>query len=879
MNKKGVASLIVATTMVTGNLAMAATNDGKVSDKNNINKNDINTSPSPVINGIKVNKMLIDKNFYRDLKINPKYIVIHDTDNRAYGAGAIANRNYFANHDDADASAHYIVDDKNIVQALEDNWFGWHIGDKYKGVQPNVPDAKNNNSIGIEITVNPDSDFDVAMKNAIELVKYLMDKHNIPADNVIRHNDATGKICPRMMIKDRPYLWDVFKNAIGSKSGTVEVEGQYGVVKDEEALVNTYEAQDVYREMNVAMGVIGQVNKNKKVKVNYVKDSWANITFSNEKGKSLTGFTKVYNLKINNLEMINKTSEIVANGQVSVYKNLDGTPFEYIKSKTKVRYNYIYKKWANITYTNLEGKVINGFVLASQVKVNESLDRGDSGVSGKSAKVINASAVNIREDGNIESSILGLVYRNEDVNVNFSKGEWTNVTFTAFDGTTKTGYMKSEYIYINSTTNSNVVNKVDNKNDSSTKPVSNSGSENISAVENNSLISEGKVTNISSSLRIRSGAGTGYDILGFLSNEETVKIKGKVGGWYKITYNDIEGYVSGDYISATTSTNNNISNTNPTGNSGNKSSNNSSTSNNSNTSSDKNTSNGSSVTLNKTGEVINVSTALKIRQGAGQEYEVLGWLGLGDKVNVISRNDKWYKINANGIIGFVHSDYLKEVNSNNSISNNNNNNNNNNENITLDKGKIINVETNLRVRSSMNVSSNIVGYLTSNQTVDILSKSGDWYKIRFDTYSVKKEGFVQSKYLETFKDTSTTNNKGSKVVQEAKKYIGIDYLWGGSTPVGFDCSGLTSYVYKKFNINIGRTTWEQIKNGKVVPISGMKEGDLIFFGSSSDPNNPTHVGIYVGNGSFLHSPKRGEKVTITKLSDYKGHIIQANRYI
>lgn len=868
MNKKGVASLIVATTMVTGNLAMAATNDGNVSDKNNMNKNDTNTNPSPVINGIKVNKMLIDKNFYRDLSIDPKYIVIHDTDNRAYGAGAIANRNYFANHDDAEASAHYIVDDKNIVQALEDNWFGWHIGDKYKDVKPNVPDAKNNNSIGIEITVNPDSDFDIAMKNAIELVKYLMAKHNIPASNVIRHNDATGKICPKMMIKDRPYLWDVFKNAIGSNSSTVEIEGQYGVIKDEEASINTYEAQDIYREMNVAMGVIGQVDKNKKVKVNYVKDTWANITFSNEKGQSLTGFIKVYNLKINNLELVNKTSEIVGSGQVSVYKNLNGTPVEYTKSKTKVTYNYLYKKWANITYTNLEGKVVNGFVLASQVKVNENLDRGNSSVSGRSAKVINASAVNVREESNIESAILGLVYRNEDVKVNFSKGEWTNVTFTSFDGNTKTGYMKSEYVYINSTTSSNVANNSTDKNINNNQS-SNNPSGNVGKVENNGLASEGKVTNISTTLRIRSGAGTNYDILGFVKNEEKVRIKGKSGNWYQIIYNGIEGYVSGEYISTATSTNNSSNTTNNNTNDTNAKPN----SNNNN-----NNSNDSSVKLNKTGEVINVSTALKIRQGAGQEYEVLGWLSLGQKVNIAALEGKWYKINFNGTIGYVHSDYLKESDSNGST-NNNNSINNNNEDIAFNKGKVVNVETNLRVRSSMNLSSNIVGYLTSNQTVDVLSKSGDWYKIRFDTYSVKKEGFVQSKYIDQFKDTNTTNNKGSQVVEEAKKYIGIEYLWGGSTPVGFDCSGLTSYVYKKFKIDIGRTTWEQIKKGKVVPISAIKEGDLIFFGSSSDPTNPTHVGIYVGNGSFLHSPKRGEKVTITKLSEYKGHTIQANRYI
>ena len=130
-----------------------------------------------------INKQLISINYSKGVTISPKYIVIHDTD----------NRNYFANHPNAQASAHYVVDDESIIQCLEDTWRGWHIGDRYAGASPAVPDATNSNAIGIEITVNPDSDFNVAVKNAIDLTKHLMAKFNISVDRVIRHKDATGK--------------------------------------------------------------------------------------------------------------------------------------------------------------------------------------------------------------------------------------------------------------------------------------------------------------------------------------------------------------------------------------------------------------------------------------------------------------------------------------------------------------------------------------------------------------------------------------------------------------------------------------------------------------------------------------------------------------
>ena len=167
-----------------------------------------NYEDTPTINGIKIEKSLIDINYSKGVIIEPKYIVIHDTDNRDVGADAMANRNYFANHPQAEASAHYIIDEGNIVQALEDNWRGWHVGDG------NNKYINNSTTIGIELCVNEGNDFNKTLENGIELTKYLMKKHNIPSENVVMHRDASGKTCSRMMIEDRAELWPYFKEEI-----------------------------------------------------------------------------------------------------------------------------------------------------------------------------------------------------------------------------------------------------------------------------------------------------------------------------------------------------------------------------------------------------------------------------------------------------------------------------------------------------------------------------------------------------------------------------------------------------------------------------------------------------------------------------------------
>ena len=107
---------------------------------------------------------------------------------------------------------------------------------------------------------------------------------------------------------------------------------------------------------------------------------------------------------------------------------------------------------------------------------------------------------------------------------------------------------------------------------------------------------------------------------------------------------------------------------------------------------------------------------------------------------------------------------------------------------------------------------------------------------------------------------------GVQAVEIAKQYIGVPYVWGGTTPNGFDCSGLMQYVYAQLGINISRTTSTQINDGRAVSRDELVLGDLILFGSPVH-----HVGMYIGDDNFIEAPYTGEYVKITPLSSRKDY--------
>ncbi|WP_275945807.1 transglycosylase SLT domain-containing protein [Clostridium botulinum] len=113
------------------------------------------------------------------------------------------------------------------------------------------------------------------------------------------------------------------------------------------------------------------------------------------------------------------------------------------------------------------------------------------------------------------------------------------------------------------------------------------------------------------------------------------------------------------------------------------------------------------------------------------------------------------------------------------------------------------------------------------------------------------------------------NSIGEQVVRNAQQYLGKPYKWGGSNPSeSFDCSGLVQYVYKQVGIQLNRTTYDQVKQGTPVAKNQLQVGDAVFFGS---PSSPHHVGIYMGNGQYIHAPKSGDVIKVSSLnsrSDY-----------
>ena len=152
---------------------------------------------------------------YNSANKTNKYIVVHYTGNST--DTALNNTKYFKSVN-RNASAHYFVDDNEIYQCVQDKDVAWSVGgNKLNNNAIFYGKCTNNNSINVEMCC---TNYDVSQKTearAIELVKYLMNKHNIPVNNVIRHYDVTGKNCPKPMVENAK-RWANFKTKLGGSA-------------------------------------------------------------------------------------------------------------------------------------------------------------------------------------------------------------------------------------------------------------------------------------------------------------------------------------------------------------------------------------------------------------------------------------------------------------------------------------------------------------------------------------------------------------------------------------------------------------------------------------------------------------------------------------
>ncbi len=174
------------------------------------------------------------------------------------------------------------------------------------------------------------------------------------------------------------------------------------------------------------------------------------------------------------------------------------------------------------------------------------------------------------------------------------------------------------------------------------------------------------------------------------------------------------------------------------------------------------------------------------------------------------------------------------------------------------------------------------------------------YKVRFGDYASRKQALeraralyqaaiIQDYYIvqpeeqpaakaDVYGSAYLRNN----IVNTAENFLGIPYSWGGTSPEeGFDCSGLTMTVYKLNGFNLPRNSRMQFRAGEAVIRADLKKGDLVFFATGNRPDNVSHVGIYIGDGRFIHAPGRDARIRIDRLDEqyYKYSYAGARRYI
>ncbi len=329
-------------------------------------------------------------------------------------------------------------------------------------------------------------------------------------------------------------------------------------------------------------------------------------------------------------------------------------------------------------------------------------------------------------------------------------------------------------------------------------------------------------------VRIRSGAGTNYSILGSVNKNAKLNVISYSNGWYKINYQGKIGYIIGTYVKKQ----------------------------NSNVENEKIESN--------TFNYISTGNGIRIRSGAGTNYSILGSVNKNAKLDVKSSLNGWYKIIYQGRIGYISGNYVqkqKKIEDEKPVYN------------TI---KYTVTGERVNIRSGAGTNYNIIGSATKNQKLDVISTSNGWRKINYQG----KTGYISAGYTEKEIDHSNgSTSEEQNMISFAKQFLGVPYKWAGVSPTGFDCSGFIYYVLKENGKPFGRTNvsgyWHN--NTSFQKVTTSQPGDLIFF-QNTYTYGPSHMGIMLNKNEFIQAGS-STGVTISNINDsyWKKHFLGYKR--
>lgn len=196
----------------------------------------------------------------------------------------------------------------------------------------------------------------------------------------------------------------------------------------------------------------------------------------------------------------------------------------------------------------------------------------------------------------------------------------------------------------------------------------------------------------------------------------------------------------------------------------------------------------------------------------------------------------------------------------------------------------------VRIRREPSTESGTRTTVDKGTVATVLDREGDWYELRFPKGTV---GWVRGDMLTPVTSTGSSKSapqpvlamatesvdasKAAQLMDTAKSLLGVRYKWGGTSRGGVDCSGFTTYVFAKSGIRLPRTSIEQSRIGERVSKADLQTGDLVFFVTGRRSSRINHVGMYVGDGKFIHASSSNRRVVVSPLSEYMGAFAGARR--
>ena len=315
----------------------------------------------------------------------------------------------------------------------------------------------------------------------------------------------------------------------------------------------------------------------------------------------------------------------------------------------------------------------------------------------------------------------------------------------------------------------------------------------------------------------------GGDIITTLSNGTTLAVLDNSSSWYKVAVNGQEGYVSGEYLTGTTTEDFALG----------------------------------------TGTIV-CDTTVNFRSQPNTSSSVLASLKNGTAVTVTGISNGWFKATYNGQSGYISGDYVSFGGSSSSSTSSSASTSTS----STQSAKVV-CGTTVNFRSQPNTSCTVLASLANGTVVTVTSSSNGWYTATYNGMT----GYLSADYVQLTGSVTQSSNavsyngtsaKRAAVLEYAAQFLGTPYVYGGSTPSGFDCSGFTSYVFKNTVGSIPRVAQSQFDATTRVSREELLPGDLVFFGSSA--SSISHVGIYVGDDQFIHSPHTGDVVKYDSLN-------------